>query len=307
MRFLVTGGTGFIGSNLAIRLLSDGHEAVILDDMSLGKEANIPEVKAVRGDVLDAGLVDRLCKGLDGAFHDAARSSSPMFSPDPRIGVDTNLRGFMNVMECARKYDFPVVYASTSSLYSKCSPPHSEGMQVKPGSFYEYTFYAREHAASLYAELYGLSVVGLRYFSVYGPHEEHKGKYANNITQFIWEMLKGKAPVIFGDGTQTRDFTYVEDVVEANILAMNSGLKGAVFNVGTGVETSFNQMVAQLNNELGMEAKPEHVPNPIKNYVYRTKADTNKAEKELGFKAKVPLAEGIKKTVKYYKQLRTKA
>ncbi|MBM5806043.1 MAG: SDR family NAD(P)-dependent oxidoreductase, partial [Candidatus Verstraetearchaeota archaeon] len=218
MKYLVTGGAGFIGCNIVRRLVKEGHKAVVLDDMSLGKEGNLAdlptEVEVVKGDVRDMRVVKDLTKNVDGVFHEAARSSSPMFSSDPREGMEVNVQGFLNIMETARRGDFPVVYASTSSLYSSCKPPHREDMDVKPGSFYEYSFYAREHLARLYAGLYGLRAVGLRYFSIYGPHEEYKGEYANNISQFLWGMMKGENPVIYGDGTQTRDFTFVEDVVE---------------------------------------------------------------------------------------------
>jgi len=177
MRYLVTGGAGFIGSNIVKRLLRDGHEVVVIDDMSLGREENIPSgAEVFKGDVRERELIERATsRGIDGIFHDAAKSSAPMFYPDPREGVDVNVRGFLNIMEVAREQDIPVVYASTSSLYSRCQPPHREDMVVRPGSFYEYSFYAREGIASLYAELYGMRSVGLRYFSVYGPGEEHKG------------------------------------------------------------------------------------------------------------------------------------
>lgn len=302
MRFLVTGGAGFIGSNIVRRLLADGNEVVVIDDLSLGNEGNIPGVKVLKGDVRYAWLVEEACKGIDGAFHDAARSSAPMFSPDPREGVDVNLRGFMNVAEAARRHNFPVVYASTSSLYSKCKPPHSEGMEVEPGSHYEYSFFARERYASLFSELYGVKLIGLRYFSVYGPHEEYKGKFANNVSQFAWDILAGRVPVIYGDGSQTRDLTFVDDIVEANMLAMKSNVKCDVFNVGTGSTTTFNRIIELLNLALGTSVKPKHIPNPIKNYVKETLADTSKAEKLLGFRAKVGLEEGIRRTVEYYRQ-----
>ncbi len=303
MKYLVAGGAGFIGSNLALRLAEGGNGVVVLDDMSLGRERNVPRgVVLVRGDTRDQQVIGSAADGVEGIFFDAARSSSPMFHPDPREGVDVNLKGFMNVMEVARRGDLPVVYASTSSLYSRCEPPHREEMPVKAGSFYEYSFYCREMAAALYAELYGLRVVGLRYFSVYGPREEHKGQYANNISQFMWGMMRGEAPVIYGDGSQTRDFIHVDDVVEANLLAMESGLKGEVFNVGTGVETSFNRVVELLNGVLGTDLKPRYVPNPVRNYVVRTRADTGKAERMLGFRARIPLREGIERTAEYYRR-----
>jgi len=302
MRYLVTGGAGFIGSNIVKKLLRDGHDVVVIDDMSLGREENIPSgAEVFRGDVRERELIERAAsKGIDGIFHDAARSSAPMFYPDPRESVDVNVKGFLNIMEVAREQDIPVVYASTSSLYSRCQPPHREDMVVRPGSFYEYSFYAREGIASLYAELHGVRSVGLRYFSVYGPGEEHKGRFANNVSQFIWEIMKGKSPVIYGDGNQTRDFIFVDDVVEANILAMRSDLKGEVVNVGTGLSTSFNELVRMLNEALGTSIKPVYVPNPIKNYVMHTKADTEKARRILKFEAKVDLREGIRRTLEYY-------
>lgn len=302
MRFLVTGGAGFIGSNIVRRLLAGGDEVVVIDDLTLGSLSNVPGVKVLRGDVRDARLVEEACEGVEGAFHDAARSSAPMFSQDPREGVDVNLKGFMNVAEAARRGDFPVVYASTSSLYGRCKPPHREDMEVAPGSFYEYSFLARERYASLFSELYGVRLIGLRYFSVYGPHEEYKGRFANNVSQFAWDMMSGRAPVVYGDGSQTRDLTYVDDVVEANILAFRSRVRCDVFNVGTGRATSFNRIIELLNGALGMSVKPKYVPNPIKNYVKETLADTSKAERLLGFRAKVGLEEGIRRTVEYYRQ-----
>lgn len=302
----MTGGAGFIGSNLVWRLVGDGDEVEIIDDTSLGSLKNLPEsgrLKLTRGDVRDGVLIEEAIGRADGVFFDAARSSSPMFYPDPREGVEVNLMGFMNALEAARRHDTPIVYASTSSLYSRCTPPHREDMQVVPGSFYEYSFLAREMAAKLYRELYGVRTVGLRYFSVYGPREEFKGKYANNISQFAWEIMRGKSPVIYGDGTQTRDFVFVEDVVEANILAMRAADRagGEVFNVGTGIETTFNRVVEILAEELNVEVKPVYVENPIKNYVRRTLADTTKAAEKLGFMAKVNLRDGIRKTLEYYR------
>jgi len=306
MRFLVTGGAGFIGSNIVWRLIGRGDEVEVIDDTSLGKPNNLPEsgrLSFIKGDVRDKALLEGAFSRVEGVFFDAARSSSPMFYPDPREGVEVNVMGFMNALESARKHDVPIVYASTSSLYSRCDPPHREEMQIVPGSFYEYSFLAREMAARLYRELYGVRAVGLRYFSVYGPREEFKGKYANNISQFAWEMMKGRRPVIYGDGTQTRDFVFVEDVVEANLLAMGNADRagGEVFNVGTGVETTFNQVVEILAEELGVDIKAVYVANPIKNYVRRTLADTTKAAERLGFRAKVPLRDGIRRTIEYYR------
>jgi len=304
MKYLVTGGAGFIGCSIALWLRKEGHQVVAADDLSLGVRENLGAVHLERGDVRDKAFVEWLAEDVDGIFHEAAKSSAPMFSPDPREGLDVNINGFTNVLEVARRYDLPVVYATTSSLYSRCPPPHSESQQVVPGSFYEMSMVTREGLARLYTDLYGMSLVGLRYFSVYGPHEQHKGKYANNISQFLWAMAKGERPVIYGDGSQTRDFTYVDDVVEANILAMRSRLRGEILNVGTGTSHSFNSIVEKLNAALGTKVAPRYVKNPLKNYVAHTLAETSKAERLLVFRAKVGVDEGIRRTVKYYSSLK---
>jgi len=304
MKYLVTGGAGFIGCSIALWLRKEGHQVVAADDLSLGVRENLGAVHLERGDVRDKAFVEWLAEDVDGIFHEAAKSSAPMFSPDPREGLDVNIIGFTNVLEVARRYDLPVVYATTSSVYSRCPPPHSESQQVVPGSFYEMSMVTREGLARLYTDLYGMSLVGLRYFSVYGPHEQHKGKYANNISQFLWAMAKGERPVIYGDGSQTRDFTYVDDVVEANILAMRSRLRGEILNVGTGTSHSFNSIVERLNAALGTKVAPRYVKNPLKNYVAHTLAETSKAERLLVFRAKVGVDEGIRRTVKYYSSLK---
>jgi len=205
----------------------------------------------------------------------------------------------VSLLEFARRNDCKVVIASTSSLYSGNDPPHREDMPVHVTDWYTEARYFVERLAELYLNLHGVRTCCLRLFSVYGPREEGKGRYANLVSQFIWVMRKGESPVIYGDGKQTRDFMYVEDVVDAFLRAMDSDAAG-VFNVGTGRETSFNEVVGMLNEELGTSIKPEYVDNPLKNYVYRTCADTKKVEGLLVFRAKVTLREGIRRTAGYY-------
>ena len=312
---LVTGGAGFIGSHLVEELASKGYHVVVIDNLSLGKVENLKEIMArysnsvefVRGDVRDADLIFNIIrdKEVEAIFHQAAASSAPMFTPDPRRGVEANILGFLNILEAARRFDInKVIYASTSSIYNIHEPPHKEDMNVFPRTFYEYSLWMRELAAKIYWDYYGIECVGLRYFSIYGPREQHKGRYGNVISQFIWAMLRGDRPVIFGDGSQTRDFTFVKDAVRANILALErKGLKAEVFNVGTGRETSFNEIVSIINQVLGTNIEPKYVDNPIKNYVYRTCADTSKAEKLLGFRAETDLLTGVRITAEYYKKL----
>lgn len=304
-RILVTGGAGFIGSNIAKRLVELGHEVSVADNLFLGRVSNLRglKVKFYRMDLRDEKLTDKLFKKgkFEYVFHEAACSSAPMFDKDPRHAVDVNVRGFMNVMQAATRGGVKrVVYASTSSIYHDLTPPHIETMIVTPKSFYTISKYLTELCAKQYLDEYGLESIGMRYFSVYGPNELHKGRYANIISQFLWVMRKGQRPVIYGDGEQARDFTYVDDVVDANLRAMNGGKPGEVYNIGTGNVTTFNQVVELLNLFLGKKIKPKYIPNPIHNYVPLTGASIEKARKELGFVSRYELKDGIEKLVGFY-------
>lgn len=308
MRILITGGSGFIGSNLCHHLFQRGHEIVAFDNGFLGKERNLKELigrdgfRYVKGDVTSIETL-RALGNFDVVVHMAALSSAPMFS-DPRKGVHVNVCGFLNVLELARQgYYKKVIYASTSSLYSAFNPPHSEILPVFPRTFYEFSMYAREHAARIYHDLYGVSSIGLRLFSIYGPREEHKSEYANVITQFLWAALKGEKAKVYGDGSQTRDFTYVRDVCRFVDLLLDSDIDFSIYNVGTGVETSFNRAIKVLSKVTGLEVDVEYVENPIKMYVQRTCADMRKARRELGFKANYGLKDGIREMFPYYKEL----
>jgi UDP-glucose 4-epimerase len=324
LKVFVTGGAGFIGSHLANVLVEIGSsgdtiesrdnqgscDVIALDDLSLGSRSNLSkEVRFLKGSVMNYDLVQRLSKGCDYIFHQAALSSSPMFLEDPRKGMDVNVIGFMNIMESAKINKVrKVIYASSSSLYNSLPTPYKESDKVSPRTFYEASFYCREMIARTYNLEYGVESTGLRYFSVYGPNERHKGRFANTISQFIWDMAEmKKSPIIYGDGSQTRDFTFVDDVVQANILSMakpnrygntltsndnnirnhpkeNPGFN--IYNVGTGIETSFVKIVEILNSELGTNIKPTFVENPINSYVRRTLADISLAKKELGYEPK---------------------
>jgi UDP-glucose 4-epimerase len=300
MKYLVTGAFGFIGSNLVERLVKEGHEVTALDNSHTGSEANLDSVKGsvrlVRG---SAGDVRQMKEKFDGVFHQGVYSSSPMYKENPHL-VAAAIDDMLSVLEYAKAHNARVVWASTSSVYNGQKPPHREDMSVKITDFYTEARYAMERVAELYHSLYGVQVVGLRYFSVYGPHERSKGRYANLISQFLWAMQKGEDPIVYGDGTQTRDFTYVDDIVEANVLAMRSQVKFGVYNAGTGRSVTINEMIRILNDKMGKDLKPKYVVNSIKNYVQQTLADTSKAERDLGFRAKVSLEEGIGRLVKLY-------
>jgi len=301
-RTVVTGGAGFIGSNVAVELARSGNEVVVLDDMSLGKPENLAgsAVQVRVGDITKPADVEAAMRDCQQVYHFASASSAPMYEPDPRRATQITLSGFLNMMEAARKFGInSIVFASSSSVYGANPTPHSEDQPVTPISFYTAAKLAKEHYAEVYSRVYGMKIAAMRFFSAYGPREQFKGRYANVISQFLWEMKAGKAPVLYGDGSQTRDYIYVDDVVRCCMLAMEKKANG-VYNVGTGKACSFNDVVSALNAALGTSIKPTYVENPISNYIRHTLADTVKAEKELGFKARYSLEDGLKELLKYY-------
>ncbi|HSB47807.1 MAG TPA: NAD-dependent epimerase/dehydratase family protein [Candidatus Bilamarchaeum sp.] len=300
MKILVTGALGFVGSNITERLVGEGHEVVALDNMHTGNEANISTVKdKIRIVKKSSGEVAGLDEKFDAIIHEGVYSSSPMYKQDPHLTAKVQDE-WISILEYVRKNDScRLVFASSSSLYNGQKPPHREDMEILVTDFYTEGRYAMEREARLYESMYGLKSVGLRYFSVYGPHETYKKQYANLVTQFLWDIKAGRAPVILGDGSQTRDFVFVSDVVEANLLALKYG-KSGIFNVGTGKSASLNHVVDLLNKKLGTSIKPKYEPNRIKNYVPHTQADTARAAKELGFRAKVGLEDGIDALIKTY-------
>jgi UDP-glucose 4-epimerase len=287
MKALVTGGAGFIGSNL-VEALVGSYEVNVLDNFQTGSMNNLEKVrkdiKVIKGscnDCLNLGLEP------DIIFHLGIPSSSPMYKKNPLL-VGEAINGMVAIMELARqKGSKKVVFASSSSIYNGVPTPHREDATISVKDYYTEARLAIERIA----ELYGIDYAGLRFFSVYGPHEEAKGTYANMITQFLWEMKAGERPVIFGDGSQTRDFTFVRDIVDALLLTSNKGT--GIFNAGTGKSFSFSYVVDLINSSLGTDLKPIYKENPIKNYVMHTLADTGRME-SLGFKSRYSLEDGLK-------------
>lgn len=305
MRVLVTGGAGFIGSHLVSELVKEGNEVFVIDNFHTGSKENLrEEIQRIK---LFEGRVKEIFKfklpKIDIIFHYGIFSSSPMFKED-RTLVAKAMEDAIALFEFAKDNKSKLILSSSSSIYNGLPLPWKEDMKPIVTDFYTEARIALERLAELYNKLYGLEIIILRKFSVYGPREEFKGKFANNISQFLWKILKDKSPVIYGDGSQTRDFIFIEDVVKAAILAMQSDLKFEVINVGTGKNVSFNDIVNLLKKKLGKNVKPTYIPNPIKNYVYHTLADTTKAKELLKFEAKTKLEEGIERTIDYYKNLK---
>ncbi len=286
--YLVIGGAGFIGSNLVERLLEEGHNVYIIDNYSTGHPNNIPQ-KAV---FLERSI-ERFCSEyddpqLDGVFHLGQPSSSPMYRTNRSL-VGRTIAEFTNLLKYCRDHKVKVVYASTSSVYNRNKPPYDESMSIFPTDFYTETRYLMERLAMVYYEMDQVKSVGLRLFSVYGPHEEYKKNYANIITQLVWAKKNNQTFDIYGDGEQRRDATYVSDVVEGFMLAMQTDIACDIFNIGSGVSHSFNEIIKIIGT------KVNYVPMPLKNYVDVTLANTVKAQEILGFKAKVALADGLEK------------
>jgi len=292
LKIVVTGGCGFIGSNLVERLVRDGYSVAVFDNLHTGSLENIKGLDVEFFNEPYSKMAD-IVPRADVVFHLGIPSSSPMYKRNPKL-VGKAINDAIDIFEYAKKSGCKVVYASSSSVYNGNKVPYREDMPIYVTDFYTECRYAIERLAKLYNSLFGVKSVGLRFFSIYGPKEEFKKQYANIVSQFLWAMKRDESPVIFGDGTQTRDFTHVYDVVEALILAWKKDFECEIFNVGTGVAHSFNEVVEILNRLLGKNIKPIYKPNPIKNYVYHTLADTSKAEKMLGFKAKISLEEGLR-------------
>lgn len=309
MTIMITGGAGFIGSNLAKELAKE-HSIIILDNLHTGSYDNLKDIKqqiSIINDScnninkLDSNIRNIDYSDIDMIFHFGIPSSSPMYKENPLL-IGEAINGTISIFEFAKKHKIEnVIYASSSSLYNGIRPPHREDMNIRVTDYYTEARLTIERIAKLYNIMYGIKSAGLRLFSVYGPNESAKGRYANMISQFLWDMKEGKSPVIYGDGSQARDFTYVKDVVDACILLMNSAsqshIEHNIFNVGTGISHSFNDVIEILNEKLKTDIKPTYVEMPIKNYVQHTLADITEI-KRLGYRPKYTLEQGIDELIR---------
>ncbi|ELZ87878.1 MULTISPECIES: NAD-dependent epimerase/dehydratase family protein [Haloferax] len=299
-RVLVTGGAGFIGSNLANHLAED-NDVIAIDDLYLGTPENLDDaVEFHDTTVLDDDLPT---EGVDVVFHLAALSSYKMHEENPTKGARVNIEGFVNTVEQARKDGCDtVVYATTSSIYGSRTEPSPEDMPVESRTGYEASKLGRERYAEYFHHHYDMQLAGMRFFSVYqgfGGAEEHKGEFANTVAQFTDKIANGESPELFGDGTQTRDFTHVDDIVRGLELAADERLQG-IYNLGTGESYSFNEMVEMINEVLGTDVDPVYVENPFEVYVHDTKADYSKMHEDTGWEPEVSFEEGVERVCQPY-------
>lgn len=304
MKVLVTGGAGFIGSHLVEELCNKGFEVTVIDNLMTGNKENLKnlDIKFIEG---NSSKILEINEKFDVIFHNGMPSSSPMYKNNPLL-VEEVVRDMICILEYTKKNNSKIILASTSSLYNENPVPWKEDMEIKVTDYYTEARYYCERLCYLYAKMFKVKAVALRYFSVFGEREEYKGKYANVLTQMIWSALKNQEFIIYGDGNQTRDLIYVKDVVEANLKALEfenfSEVSFEVFNVGSGKNYSFNQMVELLKKN-GLELRVKYQENPIKNYVYNTLADMSKSETLLKFKPKYEVEKVLKKVINYYESL----
>ena len=312
MRYLVTGGAGFIGSNTVDELVRRGHSVVVLDDLSSGKEENLADVRSkitfVKGSVTDLEAVQKAMHQAEYVLHLAARTSVPRSVKDPLDTNRINVEGTLNVLVAARDNRVKrVVFAASSSAYGETPTlPKTEAMQPQPISPYGVSKFVGELYAQTFGRCYGLENVSLRYFNVFGPRQDPDSPYSGVLARFATAFLEEEQPVVFGDGEQTRDFTYVDNAVQANLLACEApGVSGCVFNVGTGDRASLNQTLEYLRRISGKKLEAKYDP-PREGDIQDSQADISKARELLGYEPTVRFAEGLERTFEWYRLHHTK-
>lgn len=307
-KYLVTGGAGFIGSNLVRFILAKGHEAVVLDNFATGKRQNmddfLKQIRFIEGDIRDRSTVDKAVAGCAAIFHEAALGSVPRSVEDPMTAHDVNVNGTLTVLEAARAAGVKrVCFAASSSAYGdRPESPKHEGMTPLPISPYAANKVACECYMQAYAACYGMETVCLRYFNVFGPYQDPFGAYAAVIPAFVSTLLKKKPPTIFGDGGQSRDFCFIDNVCEANWLAANAPANvctGRPMNIACHDSTTLNDIYGELKKLMGVSIDPIYAP-PRAGDVRSSLADISLAEKTIGYKPKVFFAEGLRKAIDWY-------
>jgi len=309
-RVLVTGGAGFIGSNLTEALLKEGHEVRVLDNFSTGKRENLifdevyPFLEIMEGDICNLSDCREAVRGVEYVFHQAALPSVQRSVEDPLLTHSVNAGGTLNLLIASREEGVKrFIYASSSSIYGDTPTlPKKEEMPPTPLSPYALQKYIGEEYCRLFYQLYGFETISLRYFNIFGPKQDPESIYSAVIPKFIHALLHGYPPTIYGDGEQSRDFTFIENVVHANLLAMEmEHASGEVLNIACGNQTSLNQLLNFLQDLIGKKVLPRH-EEPRKGDVRHSLADIHKATKILNYKPQIDIQEGLRRTVEYYRK-----
>jgi nucleoside-diphosphate-sugar epimerase len=306
-RYLITGGAGFIGSHIAEELVRRGLSVRIVDNFLTGKEENIAlfldDVELIRGDIRELKLCQEAVKDVDYVLHQAALPSVPRSVEDPLLTNAINIEGTLNVLIASRDASVKrFVFASSSSVYGDdIHLPKKEGKEGNPLSPYAVSKLVGEKYCQVFSEIYGLSTICLRYFNIFGPRQDPHSQYAAVIPNFITRLLKGKSPIIHGDGEQSRDFTYVSNVVDANFQAVQTpDVSGDIFNLGCGTQTTVNKLATTIIELTGKDITPlyeEERPGDVRHSF----ADISRAEALLDYKSRISLEEGLKKTIDWFR------
>jgi len=307
-KFLVTGGGGFIGSHISEILLQKGHTVRVLDNFSTGRRENLlpfqDRIELLEGDLRDPAQVQEAVKGMEYVLHQGALPSVVRSIEDPAECTAVNVGGTLNLLVACRDAGVKrVVFASSSSVYGDTEVlPKEETMFPSPLSPYAASKVTGEYYCSVFSHVYGLETVALRYFNVFGPRQNPASQYAAVVPRFITAFIEGKAPEVYGDGEQTRDFTHVENVAEANVQAcFGRGVSGKVFNVACGERISLNMLLARLKEVMECKVEPRYMP-PRPGDVRHSLGDISRAREDLGFRVRVDLKEGLAKTVKWFEE-----
>jgi nucleoside-diphosphate-sugar epimerase len=310
---LITGGAGFIGSNLTEALLQRGHFVRVLDDFSTGKKENLffdkafPSLEIIEGDIRGHTICQKALRGIEYVFHQAALPSVQRSIEDPETSNAVNVGGTLNILIAARDEGVKrVVYASSSSIYGDTPTlPKHEEMPPNPLSPYALQKYIGEQYCKLFYQLYGLETISLRYFNIFGPKQDPNSIYSAVIPRFIDALLHRRSPIIFGDGEQSRDFTYIENVVQANLLAISAKhLHGEIINIACGKRISLNQLLNILKEIVGSKLSPVY-EETRKGDVKHSLADIRKGKEILNYEPKVGVEVGLKKTVEFFQKNNT--
>jgi UDP-N-acetylglucosamine/UDP-N-acetyl-alpha-D-glucosaminouronate 4-epimerase len=307
MRYLVTGGAGFIGSNIVDELVRRGHRVTVLDDLSSGKESNLASVRdkiELRvGSITDLAAVQAACHGAEYVIHLAARTSVPRSVEDPLDTNAANIDGTLNVLVAARDAKVRrLVFAASSAAYGETPTlPKVETMQADPISPYGVTKYVGELYAQVFGRVYGLENVSLRYFNVFGPRQDPTSQYSGVLSRFMLAAIEGKPLTIYGDGEQSRDFTYVQNIVDETLLACEaSGASGKMFNGGTGVRITLNAVLKLFEKIAGKKIAARYEP-PRGGDILHSQADISMARQILEYEPRVGFEEGLRRTWEWYK------